>query len=170
MKILNVHSQCDHSSLSREPSPTRRRCGNLLAVPVVLPRNDKDPSTSLPRAVLAINEPNLKGQAFSSPEKTAALYGKIKTIADKHQLPVVGPHMALGSGADSSIQAFDPIDKKDVVYTFMVPFLKAFRHFAGQTEVSATACHTYGNIDELRWAVGLLHKEFNRPVWVTEFA
>ena len=59
--------------------------------------------THKPRRILAINEPNLKGQAFISPRQTAELYQKIKAIADLHQIPVVGPNMALGSGAASSI-------------------------------------------------------------------
>lgn len=123
-----------------------------------------------PRAVLAINEPNLKGQSFLSPEDAAALYGKIKAVADPYKIPVIGPHMALGSSADSSIKAMDPLEKKDVTYTFMVPFLKAFLFYADKTDVAATAFHSYGNIDELRWAANLMNKEFQRPVWVTEFA
>ena len=123
-----------------------------------------------PRAVLAINEPNLRGQAFISPERTAALYIKIKAIADKYGIEVVGPNMSLGSTVADSITAFDPIDKKDVTYTFMVPFLKAFFHDVANTDVPYVAFHTYGNVGELQWAVGMLHKEFNRPLWVTEFA
>ncbi|MEO5915960.1 MAG: glycosyl hydrolase [Luteolibacter sp.] len=122
-----------------------------------------------PSAVLAINEPNLKGQAFISPEATAELYQKIKAIADRHGVPVIGPHMALGSAEGDSITAMDPIDKKNVTYTFMTPFLKAFQHFAGKTEILAVAAHSYGNFGELKWMIGMMHKEFNRPVWVTEF-
>ncbi len=125
-----------------------------------------------PRAVLAINEPNLKGQAFISPERTASLYARIKAIADRYSVPVVGPHMALGSATDSSITAMDPIEKKEVTYRFMVPFLKAVLFYTDQSsvEVPAAALHTYGSVDELRWAVNLMHKEFGRPVWVTEYA
>ncbi len=126
-----------------------------------------------PRVVLAINEPNLKGQAFISPEATATLYKKIKDIADKYQLSVVGPNMSLGSPADGSIQAQDPIENKQVTYTFMVPFLKAFFYFVDQGKTdppAALGLHTYGSIGELKWAVDDMHKEFNSPVWVTEYA
>jgi len=123
-----------------------------------------------PRVVLAINEPNLKGQAFISPEQTAALYGKIKDIADKYQLAVVGPNMSLGSPTDGSIKAMDPIENKEVTYTFMIPFLKAFFFYMDKTEAPALGLHTYGSIGELKWAVDAMHKEFNRPVWVTEYA
>lgn len=123
-----------------------------------------------PRQILAINEPNLKGQAFISPQQTAILYAKVKAIADKYRIPVTGPQMALGSSTGDSVTAFDPLDKKEVTYTFMVPFEKAFLHFAKDTPIRATSLHSYGNLGELRWAVDLMHKEFKRPVWVTEYA
>jgi hypothetical protein len=126
--------------------------------------------THKPPFVLGINEPNLKGQAFINPEITAQLYQKIKAVADTYHIPTIGPNMALGSGSDASISADDPIEKKKVTYTFMTPFLKAFFHYVGSTEVSATSSHTYGNSGELKWMVEMMHKEFNRPVWVTEFA
>jgi len=123
-----------------------------------------------PRAVLAINEPNLRGQAFIPPRETALLYGKIKDIADKYGIPVAGPHMALGSAKPDSITALDPLTNQQTTYGFMVPFLKAFLYYSGKTEVPCIAFHTYGNSGELHWAIGMLHKEFNRPLWVTEFA
>jgi len=123
-----------------------------------------------PRVVLAINEPNLKDQAFIKPETTATLYGKIKDIADKYQLSVVGPNMSLGSPTDGSITAMDPIENKQVTYTFMVPFLKAFFFYLGKTDVPGLGLHTYGSIGEMKWAVGEMHKQFNCPVWVTEYA
>ena len=126
--------------------------------------------TNKPSRVLAINEPNLKGQAFIDPKTTAELYLKVKTIADRHKIPVVGPHMALGSSEGDSISAMDPIEKKTIAYTFMTPFLKAFLHFTGKSEVSAVAAHSYGNFGEFKWMVEMMHKEFQRPVWITEFA
>ena len=127
-------------------------------------------ATNKPSRILAINEPNLKGQAFISPEQTAQLYKQIKEIADAYKIPVIGPNMSLGSPTGSSITALDPIEKKEVTYTFMTPFEKAFLSYMGETSVPAVAAHSYGNIGELKWMVGMLHQEFNRPVWVTEFA
>jgi hypothetical protein len=124
----------------------------------------------MPRVVMAINEPNLKDQAFIKPETTAELYKKIKAIADHYHVPVMGPNMSLGSPENGSIKAMDPIENKEITYTFMVPFLKAFFYYTGDTEVPAIGMHSYGNIGELKWAVGELHKQFNRPVWVTEYA
>lgn len=123
-----------------------------------------------PSRILTLNEPNLKGQAFVTPQQSADFYKQVKAVADTYKIPVVGPHMALGSSAGDSITAPDPIEKKDVTYTFMVPFVKAFLNYTGNTEVSAVAAHSYGNFGELNWMTGMLHDEFKRPVWVTEFA
>jgi Glycosyl hydrolase catalytic core len=123
-----------------------------------------------PEYVLAINEPNLKGQAFIPPQQAANLYARIKSVADKYGIPVVGPQMALGSGTNASIRAMDPIENKEVTYTFMVPYLKAFDFYAKDTPTTAVSLHTYGAVEELRWAVGAMHKQFDKPVWVTEFA
>jgi hypothetical protein len=124
-----------------------------------------------PRVALCINEPNLKGQAFIKPEETAALYKKVKDVADKYQVPLVGPNMSLGSPTDGSITAMDPITNKQETYTFMVPFLKAMYFFLGNdVKPPALGLHTYGNLGEMKWAVGEMHKEFNCPVWVTEYA
>lgn len=123
-----------------------------------------------PPVVLAINEPNLRGQAFISPEVTANVYKKVKAIADRYQIPTVGPHMSLGSPPNDSIKAMDPLTHKMETYGFMVPFLKAFFSYMGAVPVTATAYHSYGNFGELSWSVGMMAKEFKRPVWVTEYA
>jgi hypothetical protein len=122
------------------------------------------------RVVLALNEPNLKDQSFMPPQAAADLYKKIKAVADKYHIPVVGPNMSLGSPDNGSITAIDPIDKKEVTYTFMIPYLKAFYFFMGDVPVPAAAYHTYGNIGELKWATGEIYKQFKKPVWITEFA
>ena len=124
-----------------------------------------------PRAVLGINEPNLKGQSFITPQATATLYGKIKDVADRYNLPTVAPNMSLGSPADGSIQAMDPIENKVLTYTFMVPFLKAFYFYLNSTPPpAALGLHTYGSIGEMKWAVQTMHDTFKCPVWVTEYA
>jgi len=123
-----------------------------------------------PPVVLAINEPNLKGQAFIDPETTAELFKKIKAVADRYNVPVAGPNMSLGSAEGDSIKAVDPLTHEKTTYTFMIPFLKAFFHYMGATKVDAVAYHSYGNIGELKWATGEMAKQFGRPVWVTEYA
>ena len=122
--------------------------------------------------VFAINEPNLRGQAFLSPWDTAALYRKIKVIADKHDIPMVGPHMALGSAPGDSITALDPIENKVIAYTFMIPFLKATLYYLNHWGITppAVGIHSYGGFGELKWSVELIHATFGCEVWVTEYA
>jgi hypothetical protein len=52
----------------------------------------------------------------------------------------------------------------------MIPYLKAFYHFMGDVPVPAAVFHSYGNIGELKWASGEMYKQFQKPMWITEFA
>jgi len=124
-----------------------------------------------PPVVFALNEPNLKGQAFISPEVCAKAFLQVKAIAGKHGIPVVGPHMALGSAPGDSITAFDPLEKKDVTYGWFVPYLKAFAHYAGkEADGMPVGVHAYKDIHELKWSIDAAHKQTGGPVWMTEFA
>jgi hypothetical protein len=124
-----------------------------------------------PAAVLAINEPNLRGQAFITPQAAAALAARVAAIAAPEHIPVVGPNLALGAAPADSITARDPLAGKDVTYTWFVPFLKAYGHFAGAGAAGApVGIHVYKNVGELRWAVETAHQTTGGPVWVTEFA
>jgi hypothetical protein len=123
-----------------------------------------------PRAILAINEPNLKGQAYITPEETAATWRRVKRLADRYGIPVIGPHMAIGSAADASITAYDELQKKEVTYTFMIPFLDAFYRHLGKVAAPGIGVHAYGNIGELKWVVSHLFEKYRQPVWVTEFS
>jgi hypothetical protein len=125
---------------------------------------------SKPRAILAINEPNLRGQAFIPPQETADLFGKVQEIGSRYGIPVVGPNMALGSAPGDSITAMDPVENKPVTYTFMGTFLKAFFLDLQNRPVAGIGLHSYGSIGELKWAVENMHQQFNVPIWVTEYA
>jgi hypothetical protein len=122
-----------------------------------------------PRRILEINEPNLKGQAFVTPAVAARLHARVRAVADRYGITVAGPNMALGSAPGDSITAPDPIEGKELTYTYMVPYLKAFLHHAGARNVTELGVHCYGNIGELSWLVGMLGTDFSKPVWVTEF-
>ena len=131
-----------------------------------------DSASLMPPAVFAINEPNLRGQAFLTPQHTAELYRKVKIISDKYAIPLIGPHMALGSAPGDSITAFDPVENKVITYTFMIPFLKATLRYLKEWGITppAIGIHSYGGLGELKWAVELIHATFGCQVWVTEFA
>ena len=125
-----------------------------------------------PPVILAINEPNLKGQAFINPHATAELYRRTKEIGDRYHIAIIGPNMALGSANQDSITALDPVENRTLTYTFMVPFLKATLYYLknSNTAVPALAFHSYGSVGEIKWAVEMMHKQFNCPVWITEYA
>jgi hypothetical protein len=124
-----------------------------------------------PRQVIGINEPNLSEQAFMSPEKAAALYAKIKAVTDKYHVPFNGPQMSIGSPPNMSITAPDPIENKELTYTYMLPYMKAFFYYTdkAKTDVDGFGMHPYMNAGGLIGLTDLMHKELKRPIWLTEF-
>ena len=122
-----------------------------------------------PPVMLALNEPNLKGQAFLAPAAAAKAWLRLDKLARRRGVSLVGPQMAIGSAPADSITARDPIQRKDVTYTFMVPYLDAFRAALPRGTKLTLAIHPYGNVGELKWAVGEIVKRYGGPVWVTEF-
>lgn len=129
-----------------------------------------------PRAVLAINEPNLVewnvGSAMT-PSNVATSCAALKAITKPFGIPLVGPQMSIGSPPNMSVTAFDPIEKKEVTYTYMVPYLNAFFHYLSKqnTDIDAIGMHPYMPAAGI---AGLMEaevaKRFNRPIWITEFS
>lgn len=113
-----------------------------------------------PRALLVLNEPNLKTQANLTPEATAKAWRQAKQLAARYKIPVVGPQMAIGCAKD------DCVSPK---YTWMVPFIDDFLKHLPKKAKPVLAIHPYGNIGELKWAVAEARKRSGGPVWVTEF-
>ncbi len=126
-----------------------------------------------PSAVLGLNEPNLRGQAFQSPEDAAKAWRELAAQCRRHGVRLIAPNMALGTPEADSWRGFDPVQKKEVVYTFVFPYLDAFEWYlkeAGPEKPAALGVHIYGNIWELKWILGELAKRYpGVPVWVTEF-
>ncbi len=123
-----------------------------------------------PWRVFALNEPNLGGQAFMTPSNSAVAFKQVKAICDPYNIPVISPHMAIGSPADSSITAYDPIQGSNVTYTFQEPFINAFLYYCGQTTPAGMATHSYGGYGEITWILGTMHTDYpTQKVWLTEF-
>jgi hypothetical protein len=123
-----------------------------------------------PWRVLAVNEPNLQGQAFMTPADTATTFQQVKAICDPYGIPVVGPHMAIGSAANQSITAYDPLQGSNVTYTFQEPFLNAFLYYCGSTTPAGMATHSYGGYGEITWILSTMHTDYpTQKVWMTEF-
>lgn len=123
-----------------------------------------------PTAILGLNEPNLRGQAFITPEASAQWMKQIHDTLAGYGLPLIGPQMSLGSAPADSIVAYDPIQQTTVTYTSMEPFLDAFDYYLEDGVIDGISVHPYGNAGELKWAVETAYARYGKPVWVTEFA
>ncbi len=75
-----------------------------------------------PWRVFAVNEPNLLGQAYMTPSNSATTFEQVQAICNPYHIPVIAPHMAIGSAANQSITAYDPIQGSNVTYTFAGTF------------------------------------------------
>ena len=126
-----------------------------------------------PWRVFALNEPNLKGQAFMTPSNSAVTFKQVKAICDPYNIPVIAPHMAEGTAANQSITAYDPIQGSNVTYTTQEPFLKAFFSYCSSNTPATPAGisdHSYAGYNDLTYWTGLMHSDFpTQTVWVTEF-
>jgi hypothetical protein len=123
-----------------------------------------------PWRVFALNEPNLKGQAFMTPSNSAVTFKQVKAICDPYNIPVIAPHMAIGSAVGSSITAYDPIMGSNYVYTFQEPFLNAFLYYCGSTTPAGMSTHSYGGYGEITWILSTMHTDYpTQSVWLTEF-
>lgn len=123
-----------------------------------------------PRMLMGLNEPNLSGQANLNPEKAAEAWKELSRMAKAKGVPLTGPHMAINAPGNETVKGFDPVQKKERNLSYMIDFLDAFFHYAGKDSTDGIGIHAYGNIWELKWAVGELHKKYDKPIWVTEFA
>lgn len=128
-------------------------------------RGDKDAPM-----LFAINEPNLTGQANLSPKDAVESWNKIAALAKARGVPLIGPHMAIGAPTNEIVKGYDPIQKKERNLSYMNDWLDAFFHYVDPATVDGIGLHAYGNIHELKWAVGEMHKKYGKPVWLTEFA
>jgi fibronectin type 3 domain-containing protein len=123
-----------------------------------------------PGRVFALNEPNLAGQAFMTPSNSANTFKQVKAICDPYNIPVIAPHMAIGSASNASITAYDPIQGSNVTYTFQEPFLNAFLYYCGSTPPAGAATHSYGGYGEITWVLSTMHTDYpTQTVWLTEF-
>ena len=123
-----------------------------------------------PWRVLALNEPNLLGQAFMTPSNSAVAFKRVQTICDPYNIPVIAPHMAIGSAANQSITAYDPIMGSNYVYTFQEPFLNAFLYYCGSTKPAGLSSHSYNGYGEITWLLNLMHTDYpTQKIWMTEF-
>ncbi|MDB5106436.1 MAG: hypothetical protein JWP91_4125 [Fibrobacteres bacterium] len=106
--------------------------------------------------LLAFNEPNFFSQSNITPLEAAAMWPQIETIARNHNLKIVSPATNFcGGGCNET----DP-------YVWLQKFFAA----CPNCKVDYIGAHWYACTgDALKWHIGNL-KQFNRPIWLTEFS
>lgn len=124
-----------------------------------------------PWRVFALNEPNLKGQAFMTPSNSAVTFNQVKAICDAYNIPVIAPHMAAGSATADSITAYDPIQGTVVTYTTQEPFINAFLYYCAPAQPWGMATHMYDvNSGAVTGITGQMHTDYpTQKIWLTEF-
>jgi hypothetical protein len=123
-----------------------------------------------PWRVLALNEPNLTSQADMTPSASAATFSQVRNICNPYNIPVISPHMAIGTPADQSVTAYDPLQGSNVTYSFQQPYLDAFLYYCGTTPPAGMATHSYGGYGEITWILNTMHSAYpTQTVWLTEF-
>jgi hypothetical protein len=124
-----------------------------------------------PWRVFALNEPNMTNQAFMTPSNSAITFKQVKAICDPYNIPVIAPHMAIGTSASQSLPpTYDPIMGPNYVYTTQWPFLNAFLYYCGSTTPAGVSSHSYGGYGEITWLLSTMHADYpTQTVWLTEF-
>jgi hypothetical protein len=123
-----------------------------------------------PTEVFALNEPNFTTQANMTPSNAAVTFKKTEAICAPYNIPVIAPHMALGTPANQSITAYDPIQGSNVTYTAQAPYLAAFEYYCGSTNPAGMGTHSYGGYGEITGITGTMHTDYpTQTVWLTEF-
>jgi hypothetical protein len=123
-----------------------------------------------PPEVFALNEPNFTTQANMTPSNSAVTFKQVEAICAPYNIPVIAPHMAIGTPANQSITAYDPIQGSNVTYTSQAPYLAAFEYYCGLTNPAGMATHSYGGYSEIPGITGTMNADYpTQTVWLTEF-
>ncbi len=123
-----------------------------------------------PWRVFALNEPNFNTQANMTPSNAAITFEQVKAICDPYNIPVIAPHMAIGTASNQSITAYDPIQGSNVTYTFQEPYINAFLYYCGAAHPSGVSSHSYGGSGEVTWLMNMMHTDYpTQTIWMTEF-
>jgi hypothetical protein len=125
---------------------------------------------NLPTEVFALNEPNFTSQANMTPSNSANTFKQVEAICAPFHIPVIAPHMAIGSPPNQSITAYDPIQRSNVTYTSQAPYLAAFEYYCGATNPAGLGTHSYGGYGEITGITGTMNTDYpTQTVWLTEF-
>ena len=108
--------------------------------------------------LLVLNEPNVGGQSYLTPQQAAQLWPQYEKIASAAGVKIVGPQITWGTMPNYS----DPVAWLDAFYS-------AYEAANGgrQPSIDYLGFHwyDYGIADQLNRL-----DKYNKPIWVTEFA
>ena len=110
------------------------------------------------RHLLALNEPNLKGQATRTPTEAAALWPRLEKIAKDTGVKIVGPQITWGNLAGYA----DPVVWMDAFY---VAYRAANGNRDPQIDYLGFHWYDYGLKDQLDRLM-----KYGKSFWVTEMA
>ena len=123
-----------------------------------------------PSEVFALNEPNFTTQANMTPSNSAVTFKQVEAICAPYNIPVIAPHMALGSPANQSVTAYDPIYGSNFTYTSQGPYLAAFEYYCGLTNPAGMGTHSYGGSGEIAGITATMNTDYpTQSIWLTEF-
>ena len=110
--------------------------------------------------ILGFNEPNFKDQANMTPSAAAAAWSALQTIAETHDLKIVGPAVNYCGNC---------VSENGTVYNNPFTYLDDFFSACTDCQVDFVALHWYGGGNSI---VGYVEeaRKYNKPIWVTEFA
>ena len=108
--------------------------------------------------LLVLNEPNVTGQSYLTPQQAAALWPRYEAIATEAHVELVGPQMTWGSMPNYQ----DPVAWIDAFYA---AYKNAHGGRAPRIDFLGFHWYDYGLANQL----DRLDK-YGKPIWVTEFA
>ncbi len=110
------------------------------------------------RYLLVLNEPNVGGQSYLTPQQAAALWPRYEAVATQAKVKIVGPQITWGTMPGYA----DPV-------TWLDAFYAAYKgaHGGRAPQIDYLGFHWYdyglaGQLDRLG--------KYKKPFWVTEFA
>jgi hypothetical protein len=108
--------------------------------------------------LLVLNEPNVGGQAYLTPQQAAALWPQYEAVARQARVKIVGPQITWGTMPNYN----DPVLWLDAFYAAYES-----AHHGRQPRIDYLGFHWYdygldGQLDRLT--------KYNKQFWVTEFA
>ena len=108
--------------------------------------------------LLVLNEPNVGGQAWLTPQQAAALWTRYEAVAAKAKVKIVGPQITWGTMPGYA----DPVVWLDAFYA---AYKAAHAGRAPRIDYLGFHWYDYGLADQLD-RLG----KYKKPFWVTEFA